>query len=171
MGRKAKYDPEEHPALLKKLRVQKLQDKEIYKAFGISHQTFYRWLDTKPEFAEAYKFGVDQFVSEGISVLKKRAFGYEKEEVVQEIVYDNENKPIRKHIKKVMKHYPADSNLLKFTLTHLAPELFPDIQKIQHSGEIKNTGGRVNVSELSYEQLKVLQSIEIIEDEKETDDC
>ena len=162
--KKGLYNKDFHPHQLKLLRVENLQDKEIYNKMGISYQTFYRWLKKYPEFKEAYDFGKTKIVSEGVSALLKRALGFEKEELLQEIEQDENGKTTRKHLKKTMKYYPPEPKLLTFLLTNLDPDTWKNLQNQKIEGNLK-VEEQVDVSNLSKSALKELASLSIKKDE------
>jgi hypothetical protein len=80
---KVKYN-KDFPIRAEGLARQGLIDKQIYKALGISHETFYRYLKIFPEFSEALKKGKSPVDTEVENALLKRALGYEYEETTVE---------------------------------------------------------------------------------------
>jgi phage terminase large subunit len=83
MPAKGKYDPN-MLTVVEYMAKQGCLDKQIYAKLDISYQTFYKWLKTNSEFAEAYKRGKDNtddlLCLEAESSLMKLAKGYEYEQ-------------------------------------------------------------------------------------------
>ena len=155
MARKGVYDTNYHPHILRILRVKKMKDPEIYAEMGISHQTYYRWLEKYPEMREAYKFGVETLVSRAIEATTKIAFGYEENERSVSVQTDCEGNKTST-VKNTNKHFQPNQRALEFLLTNLAPEMFKNIQNVNHSGEVK-TG--IDIEKLTEDQLLLLSKL------------
>ena len=58
MARKSSYDPKFHPKNLIELMSQGLFNVQIYAAWDVGKDTFYRWIRENPELDEAYQRGL-----------------------------------------------------------------------------------------------------------------
>lgn len=114
---KLKYD-EDFPARAEDWARQGLRDEDIAKKLGIHKSTFYEYLKTYPDFADALKKGKAPIDFEVENALLKRARGFEYEEV--HIEYKpgkgEDDKLIPVHIKKVKKFVAPDTAAIAFWL-------------------------------------------------------
>lgn len=100
---KKKYT-DQFPKLVEEYLSEGMTDSEAAKMLGISHDTYYRYINEIPEFSDAVKRGKEDPNKEVKKSLFKRAIGYEYEEVHTEIRYtpQGEYKTIRKVKKQVI---------------------------------------------------------------------
>lgn len=136
-GRKTKYH-EDFPLLAQDLARRGMIDKEICKKLGISTESFYLYLRTYPEFADALKEGkkpVDVMVE---NALLKRAQGFEYEEIHAEFrpqdKDDKKAKPIV--VKKIQKIVVPDTTACIFFLKNRRPALWKDKHNLDLSGHV-----------------------------------
>jgi hypothetical protein len=145
---KLKYD-KDFPIRAEGLARQGMIDKQIYKALGISHETFYRYLKIYPEFSEALKKGKSPVDTEVENALLKRALGYEYEETMIEYKppeggkdeKDKTAKPVA--IKKTMKQVIPDVTAQIYWLKNRRPDKWRDRHEMgigfpTENGELKN---------------------------------
>jgi len=112
MARKPKYR-EDWAEKAEEMAGKGCGDNEIYKALGISHQTFYRWIrepseenpnpDFISELSESIKRGRERAVQEVENALFKTAIGFETIEEHTEIQMDKDGNPMPAKVKKVKK--------------------------------------------------------------------
>ena len=96
------------------------------KKVGISEETFYTWINDKPEFSESLKKARKEFRETIVQTLEqslwKRAAGYEVEEVKNEYSTLKDGSKVLVKSSKTTKHFPPDTGALIFALTNLDPE-------------------------------------------------
>lgn len=134
---------------------------EICEQVGISKETYYQWLKTKPDFSDSIKKAQDEF-KEDILVecnrsLVKLIKGYtvqEKRTVTADTGKKDENgKPIVK-VKEHMvtdKHYPPSLGAIIHFQTNRDPDSWKNRQENKISGEV---GIKSSLESLSDEELK-----------------
>lgn len=122
------------------------------KAMDISFDTYQRWMQQRPDFAEAIAQAKEIFkstlVNDIIKSLKARAVGFSTTKTKTEYVEDNKgNVRIRK---RTTEEYfeKGDVNAAVFLLTNAAPEMWANTQKTEVSGEM-------NVTKKKEEQMSV----------------
>ena len=96
------------------------------KKVGISEETFYTWINDKPEFSESLKKARKEFRETIVQTLEqslwKRAAGYEIEESKNEYRTLKDGSKVLVKSSKITKHFPPDTGALVFALTNLDPE-------------------------------------------------
>ena len=138
------------------------RDIDICKALGISHQTFYNWLEKYPEFAEAVRKGKEVVDAEIENKLLENARGHYYWEETQELmeVRDPVTGETKKELvttKRVLKYVKPDTTAQIFWLKNRRPDVWRDKQHIEHSGGV----GITDLSYLSDEELeKELEAIQ-----------
>jgi len=136
-GRKTKYH-EDFPLLAQDYARRGMIDKEICKKLGISQESFYLYLRTYPEFAEALKEGKKPVDVEVENALLKRAKGFSYEEVHAEFrakdAKDKKAKPIV--VKKITKMVVPDTTACIFFLKNRRPGLWKDRHNFDVSGNL-----------------------------------
>lgn len=128
-GRKSKYT-DDIPARVKAWCMDGLIEKQIYKKLGVSHDTFNRWKNEKPELSEALKQGKEK-VDDGVEEsLLKRAMGYEYEEVHTSV--SSRGGESFTEVRKVKKMCVADVTAQIFWLKNRRPKKWREKQEIDH---------------------------------------
>ncbi len=96
------------------------------KKVGISKETFYTWINDKPDFSDSLKKARKEFRETIVQTLEqslwKRAAGYEVEEVKNEYRTLKDGSKVLVKSSKITKHFPPDTGALIFALTNLDPE-------------------------------------------------
>lgn len=117
------------------------RDEDIYKALGISRQTYYNWIAKYPEFAEAVKRGKAVIDAEVENELLTNAMGRVYWEETQELAMvrneetgQQEQKLIT--TKRVRKYVKPDTTAQIFWLKNRKPNVWRDKQHIEHEGQI-----------------------------------
>lgn len=133
--------------------------KELALYFNVSISTVEYWLANFNDFRRAYDKGRVQIGLKVARALVHRAQGYSHPAIhfytkmVKE--YDEEGRVIREYSEPgavpYTKHYPPDANAGYKFLQVMFPEMWTDVQKIQHShtGEIQHK----HVNEIEVEEL------------------
>lgn len=114
---------------IEKLAASGYTDKMIYQYLGVSHETFYRWLNENSELVESLKRGKTVIDLQVENQLLKRALGYEYEEVTKEI---RDGKVVA--TKVVKKEVVPDTTAQIFWLKNRRPKDWRDKQEVEHSG-------------------------------------
>jgi hypothetical protein len=132
MGRKTKYE-DSFVTKVEELAKKGLHDYQIWESLGISHDSFYQYLNKYSEFSDALKRGRDVCVKTVESSLFKRAIGYEEIEETTEVKIneDGTTKPVM--LKKVKKHYPPDVGAIAFYLKNKDSQNWRDKQEVDHT--------------------------------------
>lgn len=133
-GKKAKRFTKGHCKLALQMSSNGSYNKDIAKAFGISQETFYKWIRKYPEFETSIKQGVD---SRTLDVEKQMVLGALGEEKVTEItserVIKRETNPdtgiVTEQVLEVrqvekVRDVPADYNKQRFILLNKAPDRY-----------------------------------------------
>lgn len=96
------------------------------KKVGISKETFYTWINDKPDFSASLKKARKEFRETIVQTLEqslwKRAAGYEIEESKNEYRTLKDGSKVLVKSSKITKHFPPDTGALIFALTNLDPE-------------------------------------------------
>lgn len=157
----AKYNKKIVENICALIRVDSYTVVEICEQVGISKETYYQWLKTKPDFSDSIKKAQDEF-KEDILVecnrsLVKLIKGYtvqEKRTVTADTGKKDENgKPIVK-VKEHMvtdKHYPPSLGAIIHFQTNRDPDSWKNRQENKISGEV---GIKSSLESLSDEELK-----------------
>ena len=117
----------------------------------IAEDTFYEWMNTKPEFSERVKMAKEEFRATIVDKLEaslfKRATGYEFTETKIEYVSGKDGEPIIKGQKTKKKHIAPDTGALIFALSNLAPDKWVNKQ-------------RVDTREITKQESELIASLE-----------
>lgn len=100
---------------------------------GISRSTLSEWKNKYPDIADALKDGKEIPDREVEAALKKRATGYEVEEVTEEWDATMEKMIVTK---RVTKHIPPDPTSIIFYLKNRKPDQWINKDKLEVSGNI-----------------------------------
>ena len=96
------------------------------KKVGISKETFYTWINDKPDFSDSLKKARKEFRETIVQTLEqslwKRAAGYEIEESKNEYRTLKDGGEVLVKSSKITKPFPPDTGALIFALTNLDPE-------------------------------------------------
>ena len=132
---------------------------DLCKKAGISHETYYAWKKSKPEFSESLKRSEEQrlevFKNMARSGLAKLLDVYEYEEIHTEYVDDPKNagKPKIKSKKIITKKIMPNPTAVIFALTNLDPANFKHLQHIDHTSKGEKVSP-IDYSKLSDSALK-----------------
>lgn len=133
---------------------------EICAQVGISKETYYQWLKSKPDFPDAIKKAKDRFdenlVAEAKRSLLKKIKGYTEEEVKTVYTEAKEGqKPKIKETTRTKKHFQPDSVSIIFALTNKAPDEYKHRQSVDAKVDMS-----AKVEQLTEEQLnKVIDQV------------
>lgn len=108
-----------------------LTDEQIARNVGINPATLYKWIERFHEIGEALKRGKAPVDFEVENALRKRALGYDYEEVITEMYGDG-----KKHVKKVKRHVPPDVTAQIFWLKNRRPDRWRDKPVDQQSEDV-----------------------------------
>ncbi len=129
MARIGKYEPDIHIPKAEYMARAGHKDKEIFEAFQISKDTYYRWINKYSDFCEAIKRGRqfdDNLVLDAENSLKKLIKGYEYEEVEEKqyVKIDNDGKKYieRGHVIKKKKHIAPNMGAIAYFLNNRRSE-------------------------------------------------
>ncbi len=158
-GRKPKYNDKIVERICKLIEADTYTVAEICRMVKIHRATYFEWLNTKPEFADAIKKAEEArtafFVAEAKKSLLKKIQGYTVKE--QHITmagtgrYDVNGKEIAKvkEQKTVDKHFQPDTAAIIFTLCNCEPDKW----KNKQSTELTGKDGVDLFAKLSEEEL------------------
>lgn len=140
-GRPSKYNTIDLKQV-EKLAAYGLVDKEIADIMGICRATLANYKNGHQEFLDTIKKGKSISDAKVIESLYKRATGYEHDE---DRIFQYEGEPV---IVPTIKHYPPDPVSMIYWLCNRRPDIWKNIQKVEHSGQdgepikfiIKNAG-------------------------------
>lgn len=127
---------------------------DFLKHFGISHETYYGWLETKSDFLEkikkakaVFKSGLERDIVRSMANLAK---GYEYTQATKEYKDGRE-------VKRTTKNIRVEPNVAAgiFLLTNLAPERWQNKQNMQSSSD---DVVRIEVS--GKDSAKAIQAVE-----------
>lgn len=130
-GRKSKFDPNKHPALVKELAEQGLTNEQIAGRLGISTATLDAWMNKNPEFLSAIKTGKKHADDLVVDSLYKRACGYK---ITEKKVVKNPDGTTRMEITE--KEVAPDPTSMIFWLKCRQPKEWRDVQRVEHSGTV-----------------------------------
>ena len=119
------------------------------KKVGISKETFYTWINDKPDFSDSLKKARKEFRETIVQTLEqslwKRAAGYEVEEVKNEYRTLKDGSKVLVKSSKTTKHFPPDTGALIFALTNLDPENWKNRQDNRLSVDESVGGFKISV--------------------------
>lgn len=119
------------------------------KKVGISKETFYTWINDKPDFSDSLKKARKEFRETIVQTLEqslwKRAAGYEVEEVKNEYRTLKDGGKVLVKSSKTTKHFPPDTGALIFALTNLDPENWKNRQDNRLSVDDGISGFKISV--------------------------
>lgn len=143
-----------------KLATKGYLDKEICEYADVNINTFYKWKQKHPDFAEDLRKAKHKINQKIEAQAYKRAMGYmiTETKTITGINENGEEEIIR--IEKNNKHIPSDTKILMMLLKNRMPEKYRDKQEIELSGEI-TSNVNINLDTLSDEDLlKELQMLQ-----------
>ena len=97
------------------MRMQGSQDKEIFQALRISKQTFYKWIRDHADFADVYKKGKDDAISDAIRALTSKFHKQTLTETRTE-TWTNADGYIREHTTVITRDVAPDTAAIIFYL-------------------------------------------------------
>ena len=119
------------------------------KKVGISKETFYTWINDKPDFSDSLKKARKEFRETIVQALEqslwKRAAGYEIEESKNEYRTLKDGGEVLVKSSKITKHFPPDTGALIFALTNLDPENWKNRQDNRLSVDDGISGFKISV--------------------------
>ena len=119
------------------------------KKVGISKETFYTWINDKPDFSDSLKKARKEFRETIVQTLEqslwKRAAGYEIEESKNEYRTLKDGGEVLVKSSKITKHFPPDTGALVFALTNLDPENWKNKQDNRLSVDESVGGFKISV--------------------------
>lgn len=130
------YSEKYHPAWARSLSRRGLTHEEVAREMGISEPTLRKWQREHAEFFSAIKETKSEADSQVEASLFRRAVGYEIEEV--RVVGQPEaggTKTLR--VEKVKKQVPPDVTAMIFWLKNRRPDLWRDVQRMEHGGRVE----------------------------------
>ncbi len=142
-----------------KLALLGLRNKDLALAFNVKENTINNWMNKHEEFKEAVLKGRQEADAEIAKSLYHRAKGYSHPE---EKVFTYKGQPIKV---ETVKHYPPDTMAAIFWLQNRQKDYWKDIRHHRHAGEeggpitYKHTVLDIDLSDLSDEELEMLESI------------
>lgn len=144
-GRKPLWDELNMPDKLESVKGWAMNgstDIEICEMLGISHDTFYKWKNEKPEFSEAIKKGKYESNGELLNSAFKQSTGFyfteEQAVKVRDVeVFDGKPFQVDKvEVVKVTKYALPNPTMNIFMLKNRIPEQYKDKHDIEHSGSL-----------------------------------
>lgn len=148
-----KYNKKVAERILAMIRADTYTIMEVCNNVGISRQTFYRWQNDNPEFAQAVEDAnnelLDKMNVEAKKSLMKKIKGYDVIETHVTTVPGKDGNPVIKEQKNVKKHIAADTAAIIFTLTNRDPEHWRNRQ----STEITGKDGKDLFAQMTDEEL------------------
>jgi hypothetical protein len=151
-----------------KLSLLGMTDKEMIEFFGIAEQTWYNWQNRFPSLREAIQKGKIEADSNVAYANYKRAIGYEYEEEVAHVIDEKVVKT------KLQKHMAPNPTAFIFWLknrtgrkSNLQEFSWQDVNKTEVTGrdggpiktQNRNIDTEIDLSDLTDEELKMLESI------------
>lgn len=119
------------------------------KKVGISKETFYTWINDKPDFSDSLKKARKEFRETIVQTLEqslwKRAAGYEIEESKNEYRTLKDGSKVLVKSSKITKHFTPDTGALIFALTNLDPENWKNRQDNRLSVDDGISGFKISV--------------------------
>jgi transposase-like protein len=111
-----------------------LNNLQIAKYLGISHETFYQIIKRSSDFSDAIKFYTGESNLEVLKSFKNLACGYSFTEQEKELRRDKESGEYKLTItKEIKKHVPANASAGIFYLKNKMPEHFKDKIETAHT--------------------------------------
>lgn len=148
-----KYNKKIAERILAMIRADTYTIAEVCNNVGISRQTFYRWQNDNPEFAQAVEDAnnelLDKMNIEAKKSLMKKIKGYDVIETHVTTVPGKDGNPVIKEQKNVKKHIQPDTAAIIFTLTNCDPEHWRNRQ----STEITGKDGKDLFTQMTDEEL------------------
>jgi hypothetical protein len=105
-------------------------DEQIAKALNVCVATLHNWMNTKPDFLEAFKVGKAPNDDRTERTLYQRAMGYSYE---TEKVFNYKGEIVRA---KVTEHVPPDVASLIFWLKNRRPDVWRDRKDVEFGGKV-----------------------------------
>lgn len=132
--------------------------KDFCKAMDIDDDSYYLWMNTKPEFSEAIQKAKADFKATQeerlVESLMQSALGYEASETKTEYISDENGNRRPKKQTVTKKNVAPNTGAAIFLLTNIAPEKWKNKMNTEHSGEID--ASLKIVKPLTKEELKEL---------------
>lgn len=130
------YSEKYHPLWVRSLSRRGLTFEEVAREIGVSRPTLRKWLKAFPELFAALKEGKGEADSRVEDSLFRRALGFECEET-KAIGTPDSRGTIKTHrVEKTKKQVLPDVTAQIFWLKNRRPDLWRDVQKIEHAGRI-----------------------------------
>ena len=140
-----------------KLAAKGYLDKEICEYADVNINTFYKWKQKHPDFAEELMKAKHKINQKIEAQAYKRAMGYMITETKTIIATNDDGEEEIIRVEKNNKHIPSDTKILMMLLKNRMPEKYRDKQEIHLSGEV-NTNMTIALDTLSDDEL--LQEIQ-----------
>jgi hypothetical protein len=158
-----------------KLSLLGMTDKEMIEFFGIAEQTWYNWQNRHPKLKEAIQKGKADADSEVAYALYRKACGYSHPDVDIKVI---DGKIVKTEL---IKHYPPDTGAACFWLKNRSKKRevpWLEIARTEltgkNGGPIKtqnqNLNTEIDLSDLTDEELKMLERIGMKALQKEDND-
>jgi transposase len=135
---KSKYDESTFPLLAEGFAREGLNDEQISKKLGISHQTYYDYQKKYPEFFEAIKRGKAPIDTEVENALLKRALGFDVIETSKTLKIEADGTETLKELKTIIKHFAPDVGAIVFWLVNRKPDYWKDKKDVNTKHEFPN---------------------------------
>lgn len=188
VGRPTDYDTTWHPKRARRWAWLGYTNEEIYFAFAISCDTFYKWMDRYSEFAEAIWAGRNEDMADLTNSLTRRAKGYKVKEVKKLIVpahtklvesfepdpeYPDDPAKMKLvsklvdvpdtvvEVTETIKEVPADVNALKYIHNNRDSKRWREAAHIDHTTNGKDMGAsKLDLSLLDDKDIEEMARIE-----------
>lgn len=133
-GRPTKYNEDINEQVYK-LSLLGLTDKEMADVIGISESTFNKWKHDYPEFSESVTRGKTKADADVAVSFRKKAIGYQYDEVTKESCINPETKKREMTVTKVVvKEVQPDAGAALNWLKNRQPQHWRDKQEVEQSG-------------------------------------
>jgi phage terminase Nu1 subunit (DNA packaging protein) len=156
-----KYNPAIHPRqAFTACSKMGATDKDLAALFGISLSTFEKWTRTYDALKRSVKDGRDHYDSEQVEKwgLRRRALGYQWEEVTHELKPQREDGAIVGYemveTKRVTKHIPPDTTACIFWLKNRRPDRWQDVKRFE--AEMVGSKAQETVQEMTDVERRAL---------------
>lgn len=150
----AKYNKERVEHICSLISKDSYTISELCTLSGISIETYYTWLENKPEFLEAVTHAREEFdeliVKEAKNSLRKLVNGYDVEEKKTVYQNDKDGKPKIKEQSVIKKHYQPVPGSVEFVLTNKKSDEY----KNRQSTELTGKGGKDLFAGVTNEELE-----------------